>query len=180
MRKLLTFLIIFLFTFNGAALAASDTYLNELSSSKPFSRVPIKVWVQDSVYKNTVYSAFGEWNRASGGCVRFEHANSEKAAQIRVYFVRTIPDNIAGLTYPYATDKNTVLSLIKIAVYPAGVKKAITQKEAFAVAVHEIGHAIGLQGHSSNRNDIMYPDTSMIGIYASRRDYNTIRRVYCR
>ena len=58
-------------------------------------------------------------------------------------------------------------------------QRTLSKDEIYAVAVHEIGHAIGILGHSSNRNDIMYPTTDIIGIHASNRDVNTIRQFYC-
>ena len=56
---------------------------------------------------------------------------------------------------------------------------SLSKEEIYAVAVHEIGHALGIMGHSSDRNDIMYPNTNNIGIHASARDFNTIREFYC-
>ncbi len=48
------------------------------------------------------------------------------------------------------------------------------------LALHEIGHVLGLTGHTNNRGDIMYayfaqlpPDRDL-----SKRDINTIRRLY--
>lgn len=163
----------------------SDNYLNELNSVRPFFKTPVKVWVQKSVYSGSVYNAFHEWQRASGGCLKFVDAKDESSAQIRVYFVNALPaDNgqhLAGLTESYMIkNKYTGYAKISIVTYHPISHKPYSQNRVFATAVHEIGHAVGLQGHSSDRNDIMFPNTNIIGIYASRRDYNTIRRVYCK
>lgn len=44
------------------------------------------------------------------------------------------------------------------------------------IALHEIGHAIGIYGHSNNPNDIMYDSFSVSAI--STRDANTIKEIY--
>lgn len=186
MKKLFLFLMILFLSIQAKAFAYnSDNYINELDNIKPFFKMPVSVWVQNSVYSGSVFNAFNEWHRASGGCVKFVNSKNESTAQIRVYFVNSLPaDNgqhLAGLTQSYMIkNKYTGFAKISIAVYPPKSNKPFSQNQVFAIAVHEIGHALGLQGHSSNRNDIMFPNTNIIGIYASRRDYNTIRRVYCK
>lgn len=44
------------------------------------------------------------------------------------------------------------------------------------VAMHQLGHAIGIYGHSSNPNDIMYANFSVNKL--SDRDKNTINEIY--
>lgn len=50
--------------------------------------------------------------------------------------------------------------------------------DLFSVALHEIGHALGLE-HSQNENDVMYPGYKTAGVTAlSGNDVEAIRRLY--
>lgn len=44
------------------------------------------------------------------------------------------------------------------------------------IALHQIGHAVGIYGHSSDPNDIMYSDFKVMKL--SERDIKTIREIY--
>lgn len=58
-------------------------------------------------------------------------------------------------------------------------KTALPDIEILGIALHEIGHAMGITSHSADRGDIMYPDTSSYKIVSpSNRDVNTVRKIY--
>ena len=180
MKKIVLFLLLIMAVFcstaamNASAAAYRNNYLNEVRTTKLHPNT-IKVWVQDSQYKGTAYDAFNEWVAASGGCISFREANTPKTANIVVYFVDKLPGPAVGVT-TYSRPIS-----IRVATIRYGMKNTkISKREAYPILVHEIGHALGIQGHSSNNNDIMYPNTNIIGIHASDRDVNTIRAMYCR
>ena len=51
--------------------------------------------------------------------------------------------------------------------------------DVYAIVLHEMGHALGLNGHSPNRADIMYPRIpGTAGAEISARDRETLRRLY--
>ena len=51
----------------------------------------------------------------------------------------------------------------------------------YAAMLHEMGHALGLGGHSPERADIMYPRVRRSAEEGlSRRDRNTLRALYTR
>ncbi len=55
----------------------------------------------------------------------------------------------------------------------------LSNAEILAIALHEVGHSLGIISHSDNKNDIMYPDTSSYRIFSpSNRDINTLEKIY--
>lgn len=59
--------------------------------------------------------------------------------------------------------------------------RAISKDEIKKTALHEIGHALGMNGHSSNSADIMYAAISPKQTsYLNGRDRATINRLYGR
>lgn len=167
--------------FAGSKCYAQD-YLNELYSANPIIKNPIKIWVQPHQYSNIVYQSFEEWTRAAGGCLSFKYTSNEKIATIKVYFTNSFQSSkTAGVTRLHSVpNKYTQGATIYISLINPLTKKPFNTNTLRKIATHEIGHALGINGHSSNRNDIMYPDTSIIGFYTSNRDYATIRRMYCK
>lgn len=178
MKSLLAIITIFILLTCNTAL--SNNYINELSHYALWKNSnKITVWVQPCEYSATVYNAFREWMIAAGNCIRFVDAKSPETANITVTFHPELNGRQAGVTYQRSAGKYMIKAEVKLRYMRFGHNKKLTQDQMYAVAVHEIGHALGIMGHSSNRNDIMYPTTDIIGIHASNRDVNTIREFYC-
>jgi predicted Zn-dependent protease len=57
------------------------------------------------------------------------------------------------------------------------VDKSRTSNEYMKTATHELGHALGWSGHSSNPNDVMYRSGSSI-TQLTQRDINHLAQVY--
>ena len=187
MKKIITTISILAIGFLGTLLPvfAANHYLNELDSYHVWKQGNrISVWVQPSPYRQLIYNAFREWMVAGGGCIRFVDANTEKNANIRVYFVPDIPDSPSaqGVTNFRVAGKYLTSATIRIQYVNAyNSKIKISEKKVYGVAMHEIGHAIGLNGHTKDLNDVMYPTTqfTQIGVHPSARDIATIRTLYC-
>ncbi len=154
-------------------------YLSEINSSKKWATMPIRIWVQPTKYTSTVYKAFNEWQIVSGGLIKFSKTNSESQAKIKVYFTDAINrsgNDTLGLTRTSSQGNNIVSANIQLLYKFNG--KVFSQEELYPIALHEIGHALGINGHSRNNNDIMFPNNGIIGIHTSRRDVNTIKAIY--
>ena len=107
--------------------------------------------------------AFAEWERASSSAVRFAPSDDEATATIRVYWLPWVRTQQIGQT-------RQLVSLRRLAAQvflrpdPHGMGPAAEQAVAqdpllrdvivYFVALHEIGHAIGLP-HSTNEQDVM-------------------------
>lgn len=177
MKKSILYFIFIIFAigslFNGAF--AKDNYLNELERVGPFPFKKIKVWIEPSPYKDTVYQAIGEWKIAANNCISFYEANTPGTAHIRIYFVDSLPGTAVGITkYQYGYREIFVLKTYKDS------KVKLSAKSIYPVILHEFGHALGLMGHSSDRNDVMFPNTDIVGIHTSYRDFNSIQALYCK
>ena len=187
MKKIITTISILTIVFLGSVIPvfSANHYLNELDSYHVWKlNKRISVWVQPSPYSQDIYTAFKEWMVAGGGCIRFVDANTEKNADIRVYFVKDIPDSpkAQGVTTFSTAGKYMTRATIRIQytnIFNPKIK--ISDKKIYGVAIHEIGHAIGLNGHTKDLNDVMYPTTEFtrIGIHPSARDVATVRTLYC-
>ena len=61
------------------------------------------------------------------------------------------------------------------------MNRKYTKDELYSIILHEIGHAIGLSGHSKSKGDIMFFSTATYlngeGII-SNRDKNTVKKIY--
>ncbi len=88
---------------------------------------------------------------------------------------------VLGMTRLETYENETFKSAdIKMAVYNA-MGKPLDEADAFNIAAHEFGHALGLK-HSDDPDDLMYPtyDSSTIGyrIYPSSLDIEALTHLY--
>lgn len=173
-------------TIHKSSAAANKTdygnYLSDITYNCKWGAMPVRVWIQPgSKYTETVVKAFNEWQYVSKNKIRFISTKSEAQGQILVYFKESMDfsnKNAVGYTtYPACSGKYFVgKSNIYLQTRVRG--QIASQKEMYGVALHEIGHALGIMGHSKNNNDIMFPTTNIIGVHTSRRDVNTIMHIY--
>ncbi len=139
-------------------------------------------------YITAVQNAFSEWENATGGDIRFKETMGNKNANIIVEFVSSLAPlgendaEICGKTVPSVKDK----TLNSMVIY---LKKTDSEGNNYnydnltTLVLHEIGHALGLSGHSADPSDVMSYDSEYIngGTYRkspSERDINTLRLVY--
>ncbi|HVZ49467.1 MAG TPA: matrixin family metalloprotease [Gemmatimonadaceae bacterium] len=143
---------------------------------------PITVWIQRAPrvrdfwpdYPDRVRDAFYTWSNA-GIPVRFLFTDDSAAAEVHVRWVDHFPDLTAGKTY-WARDVNWWIlgADIELALH-ASSGEAYDRLAVHAIALHEVGHLIGLD-HSSNPDNIMSPRVH--AMHLSPADLRTANLIY--
>jgi hypothetical protein len=143
---------------------------------------PITVWIQPTTtvrdfwpdFRDRTRDAFYTW-AASGVPLRFLFVDDSSQAEVHVVWVDRFTDSAAGKTY-WARDANwwIVGADVEIALHrPTG--QAYDQQMIRTIAMHEVGHLIGLD-HSPNPDDIMSPKVHVMGLSAA--DLRTAALIY--
>lgn len=143
---------------------------------------PIRVWVQSKPgikdfwpdYPTLARDAFYTWSNA-GIPVRFLFVADSADAEVHMRWVDRFPDTAAGKTY-WARDPNWWIlgADIEVALHSAtGVP--YDRDAVHAIALHEVGHLIGLD-HSSDQENIMAPRVHTLRL--SPTDLRTAHLVY--
>ena len=164
-----------------------------------WSKFPIKISIINNsgtnvpeYYRTEVLRAFSLW-QGETKFLQFEEVNNPSDAVI-VIEIKKLPDNVCegkvcryvlGFTTPeYSGSHLNKMNIVLYDQNPYG--KFFTDRELFNTVLHEIGHALGIMGHSYNSNDVMYmsaedniykEDRSYFQ-YLSEQDINTIKLLY--
>lgn len=182
-----------------------STYIQNAASEKGIIRwdpakFPLKTAIlnMDNVpgyYQKEIFASLDSWHEAVE-FLTFKTVQKETDADI---VIKTVPlpqdicnDNVcqytAGFTVPEV--KHGLLKRMIITLYdktPDG--KYLSDKEFFNIVLHEMGHALGVIGHSYYEGDLMFVSTAGSNAtdylrsgssfqYLTANDINTIKLLY--
>lgn len=127
---------------------------------------PLKVYFEnpDSVPNYYVYSiekAMELWS-GSTNFVKFARVNDKNNADIYIRFIdnKKVCDGgqcrfVTAYTEPKVSDK--ILKQMTLTFYKTNpLNKGFSQGEIYNTALHELGHTLGIMGHSDNPEDLMF------------------------
>lgn len=147
------------------------------------NNIPVPEYYYDSVRK-----AFQNWQRATNGLITFNEISDISKAKINVIFTNDVPEDRvydpeqSGNVIP--TIKDAELIRMDINLKNADLNGNQYNSDSLTeLAQHEIGHALGLWGHSAYDGDVMAYHDDYINEYStlkplSHRDINTLMFVY--
>lgn len=127
---------------------------------------PLKVYFEnpDSVpnyYVDSIEKAMELWS-GSTNFVKFTHVNDKNNADIYIRFIdnKKVCDGeqcrfVTAYTEPKVGDK--ILKQMTLTFYKTNpLNKGFSQGEIYSTALHELGHTLGIMGHSDNPEDLMF------------------------
>ncbi len=153
MKKIYTILTIILTFF-------VTTYTQAFADARWLNPKSIRTYIPEHAKKELMKQAFTQWTTFTNGKIAFKYVNSPKNAQIVVKFVKDIYDvtgnkTTIGQTYHKSLGPEMVYA--EITISDRSPNGAAFKKDAvYRVMVHEIGHALGIFGHSQDKMSVMY------------------------
>jgi predicted Zn-dependent protease len=188
---------------NNQSISA-DNYFSGLTDKGiahwPKSKLPIKVFVSNEKFANQIFQgaspqtilieSFDEWTEASKGYLKWQLVNKPNSADITCFWTNNVLEGKknnsgvleGGVTHGtcFPTDKGIELQHASITICLCNPDGSVASlDEMKRRCLHEVGHALGIMGHSSCKTDVMFYSTSIREVNClSNRDVVTLCKLY--
>lgn len=160
-------------------------------------RMPLRIYIEPGLdvvgyfarFDSVLLDAFNEWCKASGGNVSVTRVDNQNQADIFCSWTSN-PEEVTvsgtqgerGSARIIAKGNNILRATLKILTKPFLEDGYLSDDDMKKACLHEVGHVLGLQGHSNNNHDVMFftVDTSTVWPVLTKRDKATMSRLYGR
>lgn|SRR5574344_358702 len=158
------------------------------------NKMPITVCIEPSTdipkyYIPTIQSAFVQWEKKSKEFVSFKFTNDIKNADIQIEFIPYVSSdkNKEGeysVAYTTPDINGEILEHMSLKFYKTNILNLpFTTNEIYGTALHEIGHTLGIMGHSETKGSVMYMNSEPNSFFNSYPvisdfDLNTLYLLY--
>jgi hypothetical protein len=166
-------------TFVGEILAARDSLIARWIDRRD---KPVTVWIDersplagpDQALVSNVRRAFADWGQAGAPLV-FTYVGDSAGAEVKVTFVDHFERRMSGLTLWTRDPNGWILGGNIELSLRSGSGRLLDNDQLYAIALHEVGHMLGLD-HASDSTAIMAPRVSSLSLTPA--DVATMRLVY--
>ena len=179
--------------------ASTSNYVSDVTGMGrivwPLDKMPLKVYIEDGTgtpgyrdyYPDMMRKAFSEWQEKTNGKVSWQEVSSPQEANITCTWTAVAKPNGPGVEA--GETKSTVginrftgeqvIMHSRISVLTSLMGRNFSDTDTYKTCLHEVGHAIGMEGHSNNPGDIMYAVLNDAQTpFLKDRDINTISALY--
>lgn len=179
--------------------ASTSNYVSDVTGMGrivwPLDKMPLKVYIEDGsgtpgyrdYYPDMMRKAFNEWQEKTNGKVSWQEVFSPQQANITCVWTAVAKPNGPGVEA--GETKSTVgvnrftgeqvIMRSRISVLTSLMGRNFSDTDTYKTCLHEVGHAIGMEGHSNQPSDIMYAVLNDAQTpYLKDRDINTITALY--
>jgi hypothetical protein len=146
-----------------------------------WTRTPLRIrFVRDANWTQALEATFRlgmqQWQAATSNGIAFVDTEDTNANDIQVRFrpAAELPSTAIGVTYATYDPTTREMSFARIEI----ANDLETTAMSLSTCSHELGHALGIGGHSPNENDLMFYAENGTTT-TTTRDLNTLRTVYC-
>ena len=177
------------------AIEDANYYANVISGGRkrwPSKAMPIRVYVYSGAalngwnpaYEKILRDSFQEWASASHGHVSFSFVPSPRDADVTCNWVEDtalLGSSAEGGEAQVQSHREGILGCkIVLSLNDAGSAFPLTPNLVRVLCLHEIGHALGLVGHSGRVGDVMYCSMPLVDReqHLSARDKATLNVLY--